>query len=78
MRCLLPTKPDVFLSDSERSTAPQGLVGLFMSKEEEARNEESKTDNILDGVKNEDDDEEKKEEEKTQEERIDDTVAKCE
>ena len=48
-----------------------------LTTEEEARSEEAKTDNILDGVKNEDEDEPKEDEqEKTQEERIDETVAK--
>ena len=77
MRCPVPLKADSFLAESDRNVAPQGLVELFLRKEEEARSEEAKTDNILDGVKNEDEDEAKEDEqEKTQEERIDETVAK--
>ena len=67
------------MAESDRNVAPQGLIELFLRKEEEARSEEAKTDNILDGVKNEDEDEPKEDEqEKTQEERIDETVAKRE
>ena len=77
MRCPVPLKADSFLAESDRSVAPQGLIELFLKKEEEARSEEAKTDNILDGVKNEDEEEAKEDEqEKTQEERIDETVAK--
>ena len=77
MRCPVPQKADSFLSESDRGVAPKGLIELFLKKEEEARSEEAKTDNILDGVKNEDEDEAKEDEqEKTQEERIDETVAK--
>ncbi len=58
MRALVPQKSDSFMAESDRKTAPQGLIELFAAREEEARNVESKTDNILDGVKTEDDDEE--------------------
>ena len=79
IRCPVPLKADSFMAESDRSVAPQGLIELFLRKEEEARSEEAKTDNILDGVKNEDEDEPKEDEqEKTQEERIDETVAKRE
>ena len=77
MCCPVPLKADSFLAPSDRCVAPQGLIELFLAKEEEARSEEAKTDNILDGVKNEDEEEPKEDEqEKTQEERIDETVAK--
>lgn len=79
MKTLVPLGADQFMPDSERDTAPVGLIKMFLEKEESARSEESKTDNILDGVKNEDEDEgAEDEEDKSQEERIDETVAKRE
>ncbi len=75
IKCFVPDRADTFTAASEKTPAYAGLVRMFLDKEESARQEESKTNNILDGVK-EEDEEEKKEEPKSQEERIEETVAK--
>lgn len=65
--------------NSDRKTAGEGLVELFLEKEENARHEESKTDAILDGVKDEKENDaegSQKKEQKTEQEVIDETVAK--
>ena len=43
MKSRLPESTDSILSNLERQLAPQGLVKMFLEKEENARNEESKT-----------------------------------
>ncbi len=81
MRSRVPDRADTFTAPSERTSAHAGMIAMFLEKEESARVEESKTNNILDGVKEEDGEEQeeeaaKKEEAKSQEERIEETVAK--
>ena len=44
MQCHVPVKADSLLSlNNEKQTATQAMVALFLDKEENARNEESKT-----------------------------------
>ncbi len=76
MKATMPDLADTFTAPSDRVPAHAGLIRLFLEKEESAKNEETKTDNILDGVKDEEEEEKKKEEAKSQEERIEETVAK--
>ncbi len=77
MRSTVPDSADSFTAPSERETAPSGLIAMFLEKEKSAQVEESKTNNILDGVKEDEEEEQKKEAEaKSQEERIEETVAK--
>ncbi|CAB4058217.1 unnamed protein product [Lepeophtheirus salmonis] len=57
----------------ESCSGVEGLVNLFIEKESSARHEESKTDNILDGVS---EDKEEENQKKSREEVIDETIAK--
>eukprot|EP00096_Caligus_rogercresseyi_P002316 TRINITY_DN14408_c0_g1_i1.p1 TRINITY_DN14408_c0_g1~~TRINITY_DN14408_c0_g1_i1.p1 ORF type:complete len:441 (-),score=157.90 TRINITY_DN14408_c0_g1_i1:74-1267(-) len=66
------------ISPEEVSTGVEGLVDLFLEKESSARHEESKTDNILDGVPDEGEKQkaQESEEKKSREEAMDETIAK--
>jgi len=43
MKAIVPQKTEALFSASEKQTAPEALVQLFLQNEENARNEESKT-----------------------------------
>jgi len=79
LKTLVPqTNEELFSPSSERRTAAEGLVQMFLEKEENAKREESKTDAILDEApkqlkKGEGD---QKKDQKTEQEAIDETVAK--
>lgn len=77
------------MAPGNQKSAIEALIAMFYRQEECARNEEAKTDAILDGKDTAEDGEKEKQEDKdkdkpktapankTQDEQIEETVAKC-
>merc|ERR1711994_664103 len=54
MKTAVPEKSDNMFTVNERKLAPEGLIQMFLDREENARRLETKTDKILDGKGDED------------------------